>query len=423
MTRLLLPALLVLLVLPCRAGAQTADELFDDGTLHEVRLSVHSQDWAKLKADFEDNTYYPADIEWRGVRVRNVGIRSRGLGTRNEFKPGLRVDMNRYTTGQQFLGLRSLILDNVYRDVSLIRDRVSLKLFSRMGFPAPRQSHARVYVNGDYVGVYAVTEELGEDFVRRAFRNEESGEPGRGVLFEDHWIDTWDFRNLGSAFEPYIPRFEPRTHENDPAPDLYGPIVEMVRTVNEAQIDRLTEDLDPYVDVRQFVRYVAVEAFLVEYDGIVGFKGMANFYLYHPESSTRAIFVPWDKDRTFYVANRDVAHALGENVLMRRAMEIAELRRLFYDTLAESVRVATERENDGATWLEREISRAAGQIESSVLADPNRWFGVEDFSDEIDRMLEFARTRPDFVKCQVDQVLAPDTARRECTAPNRVAPQ
>ena len=131
----------------------------------------------ELKADFSENTYYPADLEWRGLKLRNVGIRSRGLGTRNEFKPGLRVDMNRYASGQRFLGMRAVLLDNVYRDISGIRERVAMKLFARFGLPVPREAHARLSVNGEYAGVYVITEELGEDFVRRVFKKPESGEP------------------------------------------------------------------------------------------------------------------------------------------------------------------------------------------------------------------------------------------------------
>jgi spore coat protein CotH len=404
------------------AVAQTPDELFDDGTLHQVRLSVHSADWAKLKADFQENTYYPADLEWRGVKVRNVGIRSRGLATRNEFKPGLRVDMNRYVSGQRFLGLRALLLDNNYRDISLLRERVTMTLFARLGFPAPRQSHARLYVNGEYAGVYSVVEELGEDFVRRAFTHAETGEPGRGTLYEYHWLEPWDFGYLGSGFEPYERRFEARTHENDPRPTLYGPIEELVRTVNEAPADRFTESVAPLVDVAQVVRYVALENFLVEHDGLLGYKGMANFYLYRPDDDPRALLVPWDKDQTFYVANRDTGHALGENVLVRRALDNPDLRRLYYETLVEAARVAQEPGHAGLPWLEGEVVRGIDQIRDAVLADPHRWFGVQDFSDELARMREFARTRPAFVQCQAEQVLDPEAPRRECSAPDRTPP-
>ena len=219
-SRFVVTLTLVALLAAPAAWAQTSDELFDDAVLQEIRLLVNSADWAKLKADFSENTYYPADLEWRGVKVRNVGIRSRGLGTRNEFKPGLRVDMNRYASGQRFLGMRSVLLDNVYRDVSLVRERVAMKLFAKFGLPVPRESHARLYVNNEYVGVYVLTEELGEDFVRRVFKKPDSDDPDKGTLFEYKWIEDWNFRYLGGDLDAYRPRFEARTHENDSTVDL-----------------------------------------------------------------------------------------------------------------------------------------------------------------------------------------------------------
>lgn len=401
------------------SAAQTADELFDDGALHDVRLLLHSADWEKLKAEFTENTYYPADLEWRGVKVRNIGIRSRGLGTRNGIKPGLRVDMNRYASGQRFLGLRSVLLDNVYRDVSASRDRVAMKLFARFGLPAPRVSHAKLFVNGEYAGLYAVTEELGEDFVRRVFRVAGTDEPDKGTLYEYKWLDGWNFQYLGADLENYRRRFEARTHENDSTSKLYAPIEALVRAVNETPPDRFLSEVDALLDLRRLMVYFAIESFLVDDDGLVGFKGMANFYLYRPEGSTQALFIPWDKDQAFFVANRHIFHGVANNELLRRALEVPELRTLFFDTLTEAVAWA-ESVPDGRSlpWLEGEVQRARDQIRQAALDDPGRWFGVSDFDDEMTRMLEFARKRPAFVRCLVENERAPVTPSRVCSAPS-----
>ena len=63
---------------PRPAAAQSADEVFDATTLHEVRLLINSKDLQLLRANFTENTYYPADMVWGSERVRNVGVRSRG---------------------------------------------------------------------------------------------------------------------------------------------------------------------------------------------------------------------------------------------------------------------------------------------------------------------------------------------------------
>jgi hypothetical protein len=47
---------------------------------------MNSRDWAALKANFRQNEYYPADMRWLGQVVRNLGIRSRGGGSRSGSK-------------------------------------------------------------------------------------------------------------------------------------------------------------------------------------------------------------------------------------------------------------------------------------------------------------------------------------------------
>ena len=105
------------------ARAATQDDFFNDTSLQDVHLAVNARDWQALKEHDDENTYYPADVTWNGITVRNVGIRSRGKGTRNGVKPGLRVDINRYISNLQFLGLKAFVLDNAYSD-STLRPRV-----------------------------------------------------------------------------------------------------------------------------------------------------------------------------------------------------------------------------------------------------------------------------------------------------------
>src|SRR5215218_9755900 len=144
---------LVALMTGAHATSQTSDDLFNPDVLHRIDLWLNSADWSKLKQNFQENTYYPADVTWNGQTVRNVGIRSRGLGSRSATKPGLRVDMDRYNTDQTFLGLGSFILDNLSQDSSGIKETTSVRLFQKLAIPASREAHTRLYINGTYAGL------------------------------------------------------------------------------------------------------------------------------------------------------------------------------------------------------------------------------------------------------------------------------
>src|SRR6266496_6676472 len=87
--------LVVLVMCASAAHAQTVDDLLDPTTLQDVRLTVNARDLQALRADYLQNTYYPADIEWRNVHLRNVAIRSRGTGSRNPIKLGIKIEFDR----------------------------------------------------------------------------------------------------------------------------------------------------------------------------------------------------------------------------------------------------------------------------------------------------------------------------------------
>ena len=183
-------ALLLLTGLAAQGQAQGVD-IFEQDGVRDVHLSINSRDLAQLRASASENTYYPADFEYRGIKVRNVGIRSRGLGSRNATKLGLRVDFNRYITGGTFAGHKALVLDNLWQDASLVRERIAMALFERVGVPTPREVFVRVFINGGYEGLYTITEELDSQFLTRIGND-------NGVLFEYKYVGVWHGEDLGT---------------------------------------------------------------------------------------------------------------------------------------------------------------------------------------------------------------------------------
>ena len=226
-------ALCVLGARGARLHAQSAADLFDARQLQRLDLDLHTADWAKLKQNFQSNDYYPVDVTWNGVKAYNAGVRSRGVASRNENKPALKIDFNHYASGQSFLGLKALVLDNLVQDPSGVHETTSMWFFARLGVPAPRESHAVVYVDGEYTGVYALVEPIDKNMIARVFGNEQSGNQNDGYLYEFNKADEWWLSYLGPDLEPYKRYFGAKTHETDPDETLYRPIEHLVRLINE----------------------------------------------------------------------------------------------------------------------------------------------------------------------------------------------
>ena len=214
-------ALLLACACASAVSAQTVDDFFNPAVVHRVDLLVNSRDWSALTANFDQNTYYPADVTWNGVTVRNVGIRSRGLGSRSGTKPALRVDANRYALGQEFLGRKSFLLDNLVQDASGIRERAAMQFYRRLGVPAPREAHAALYLNGDYAGLSAIVEAIDKQFLAGTFGEHDGNTENDGYLFEYDYVDPWFWTYLGSDLSVYGARFDPSTHQNDTDQDKF----------------------------------------------------------------------------------------------------------------------------------------------------------------------------------------------------------
>jgi hypothetical protein len=393
------------------AWTQTLDQdgLFSGDTLQEIRLAVSPTDWQTLKANADENTYFPADLTWKGVTVRNVGIRSRGGSTRSDIKPGLKIDINRYVPNQDFLGLKSLILDNAYTDSTILRESVTMKLFTRMGVVAPREAHARLYVNNEYVGAYVMVESVDRTFISRVFGAEEGEAKTGGYLFEYKYEFPYYLEYLGPDLRPYAEIFKPQTRGTESIVNMYGPIEAMIRAINESTDEDFTAAVGKYLDLRLFMKYLAVESFMVEWDGFVGEWAANNFYLYRFRHGGRSQLIPWDKDHAFEFVDTPITYRFESNVLVRRALLVPELRQAYLDALMQCVRLAEEADaNDPRGWLEREVDRQAGHIALAVAQDPVFPFSFDQFQDDVGFLLRFARTRPEFVRCQVSLEGSPD---------------
>ena len=408
--------LAVLVCLAAPAAAQVMDEFFDDGVVHDIRLTINSKDWSALKSNFKENIYYPCSMQWRNVTVQNVGIRSRGLGSRSGTKPGLRVDIDRYSVDQTFVGLKSFVLDNLVQDPSMLRERLAMAFFRRMGFPAPREAHARLYVNNQFVGVYAIVETIDKGFLARNLGADSEGKvENDGYLFEYKYTEDYRFEYRGSNLDEYK-FFEPKTHENGAAAQIWGPIEDMIQAMNQSPDSTFVRDMGDYLDLGLFSRHIAIESFLAEDDGILGYAGLNNFYFYRFEHTKRSRFLPWDKDNTFHSNDLPIMKGVNENVLARRTLNVRDFRDTFLDTLMNSADSADEPEMEededgnqkpknkdgGPGWLEREITRQYNQIRTFARSDTFKPYSNNEFEDAYQMLLEFARNRASFVRDEVN---------------------
>jgi spore coat protein CotH len=400
------------------AEPDPADPFFDDTVLHDVKLTINTRDWESLKANYLDNTVYPCYFQWNGQTVRNVGIRSRGTGSRSGVKPGLRVDFDYYSTDQKFLGLKSVILRNNTQDASNMRERVSMLFFRRMEVKAEREAHARLFINADYAGVYTIVESVDKSFLKKNF-GENDGHLYE-YKFDNAAPEPFAFGYPGSEATLYAPLpFKPQTLENDPQGEVFE---RLFWTANQAGNAVWRTAIEEFLDLKRFLKHVAIENFLADSDGITGDYGPNNFYIYRFEKKNLYVFIPWDKSQAFWESpspdyyifrNIEDGQPSHRNRLVVRAMGETELREFYLDTLLACADLALEPavspvDSEPLGWLEAEMIREYGQIRTAVYADPDKLTSNEQFEQAYTDIRTFARLRSDAVR----RLVSEDRARR-----------
>ncbi len=245
----------------------------------------------------------------------------------------------------------------------MMSERLSLSLFRRVGLPAPRLAHARLYVNENYVGLYTMVEPVDKAFLRRVFSED------KGDLYDYGWVSEHPIPSGPRAEDEYFQRWTAPPHLVPP-PRLPA--------------------IAKFIDAKAFVKYVAAETFTADIDGFLGDWGINNLYLYRNPGATRFTFIAWDKDVTFRDSDRDIWMGVKENVLARRILAIPEFRETYLAALEGMINAA---EGPGG-WLEKELDRAFEQVRVAALEDTQSPYAFSEYNDAVTLVRNFLTARP-----------------------------
>src|SRR5438093_11837954 len=218
----LILALFWILAFSFHSFAQTSDDLFNGDILHKVRIYIDPRDYATFKEtnficplqDLEAlagkrisalpriECWFPVEFHWmfkgRDITTPQVAVSSHGKGSRSNIKPSFKIEFSRYESQNNFLGLKDLVLRANTQDASSMHERVAMELFRKLGLPASREAHARLYINDQYAGLYTVDEDVDPDFIQRHFGESE------GFLYSYEY-DGWVFEYRGPDSSNYSP--------------------------------------------------------------------------------------------------------------------------------------------------------------------------------------------------------------------------
>lgn len=276
------------------AFAQPSD-LFDQTAVHSIRVEMNPADVQDMYANFQNKPPYLArfiyDTGSRRDTVDSVEIRFRGNTSLNAQKKSFSLKFNEYRSGVKYQGVEELNLIGSHNDPSMVRQKLYYDLWNDFGMPQRRSSFVRLYLNGDYYGLYTNLEEMDDLFCQRNFGNR------TGPLFKCIWgADLTVKGTSGSDYKFGSPErvYQLKTQKDR---DYYDDLARFIAVLNQTPAADFACAIEKVFDVDGFLRAYALDVCTGHWDNY-GFN-KNNFYLYRDPYSGRFAWIPYDTDNTF----------------------------------------------------------------------------------------------------------------------------
>jgi CotH kinase protein len=219
--------------------------------------------------------------------IDSVGFRARGNTSLASQKKSFKIDFNCFLPTQKFEGLEELNLNGEHNDVSILRSYLSWSLLRNGGLPAARTSFVKLFVNNAYKGLYINVEHLDDEFLDLRFPGQANGNLWKCVYGADL---TW----WGSNVSNYTNVYELKT--NTDSAD-YSALIHFIDVLNNTPVNSLACAIQEVMDVDLFLRNIAFEILMGQWDGYAYNKN--NYYLYQRESDGKFVYLSYDLDNTF----------------------------------------------------------------------------------------------------------------------------
>jgi hypothetical protein len=280
--------------------------VFDQSKVREYHFTISAADSTYLDNNGWKEEYVYADLKFEGKDYSQIGIRYKGseyslprcFGANGKIcqKISFKVKFTEYNKDMRFYGMKKVNLHAMASDGTKMHDMLAYELYREMGIHAPRTSYANVYVNGTLAGLFLAVEDIDGRFTKSRWPDY-----GDGNLYKEVWP-------ISAQASHYIKGLETN---NDPEdnPNVQK-MVSYYNAIAASNEQTFEQNLSPYMDFDYFLRYMAVDVAINNWDGIRSWysdetarlwASNHNYYFYEEENTGGKIWLlPWDMDNTFF---------------------------------------------------------------------------------------------------------------------------
>lgn len=267
-----------------------AQNFYQRDTIQVIEIFFSFSNWdAQLDANEATESYIYADsVRINGVSFDSCGVRYKGNSSYNPSnqKNPLRIELNTIKLNQDYHGIKDIKLSNCYKDPSMIREILSYQILEQY-MDCPSSNFARVYINGQYRGVYTNNEAISDDFNQTHYYADDTyfkcnpvggAGPGGGT--------SPDLKYLGADSSAYFNGYELQSDFG------WNRMVALCNTLNND-----FQNIEGMLDIDRAIWMLAFNNVLVNLDSYSG-AFRQNYYLSW-DANGRFVPTVWDVNMSF----------------------------------------------------------------------------------------------------------------------------
>ena len=286
-----------------------SDYIYDQSKLHRFDILISQENLNLIDNDPTAEQYVDASFIFEDKIVKDVGVRYKGSigafvgclsgpnwsnpsGYKTCPKLSMKIKIN-YKNDKKFYDLKKLQFHSQNLDPTKMRERLGYYMFRNFGIPAPRSNHAVIFINGEFSGLYANTEQIDGPFTNKNFINK------NGNLYKE----VWPVNDQGQSNS--IDYFISGLRTNEEILDV-SRIKKFSDELADKDYSNSWNVVQNYIDKDIFLKTLVVDRRIANDDGFLHFylseNGQYenhNFYWYEDPITNNFQIIPWDLDNAF----------------------------------------------------------------------------------------------------------------------------
>ena len=301
--------------------------VYDDTMVNSIYITIDPDSLEEMFDNLENEYEYAVQFIYDSPVLKdtleNVGFRLRGNTSLFSAKKSFKISFNTYESGRKFEGAKKLNLIGNHNDPTMSREKIYFDIYNSLDLPERRVSFAKIYINNFYYGLYSLTEEYDDVFLRNRYGDDS------GNLYKCVYGSNFEYNGEGqAAYSSY------ELLNNESANDK-SDLINLTNVLENTPIADLPCELEKIFNVDQFLKIYALDISTGHWDNYGANQN--NFYLYHNNFTGQLEFLSYDCDNVLGVdwfgidwTERDVYEwNFDDRPMVEKLMQIDEYRNRF----------------------------------------------------------------------------------------------